>query len=417
MSSSALAVHRTARLFASLNRRDRHLLFVCLAMVAVLVVVVALIAPQEEDGDKTPSSFSSESHGAKAAYLTLAQSGYHLERWERPLDQLAAESDAHTVLILAEPNFEGTADAKQAIATILERGGRVLTTGLAGAASLPRSHAAPNPQAIQGECKAQPEGFGPIADSGVISIRPSALWQMDLPEQRVQYTCHGNAVVVSYLAGKGTAIWWADSLPLENAGIARDGNLSLLLRSIGSSENARIIWDENLHEDSRGLWSYAEGTPVHLLWAQLILVAILLLLSNSRRSGPLLPDPFVTRDVQLEFVHSLGALYDKAGATNTAVRVAYDRFRLILGRHTGAPGTGSSRTQEIVSLVNARLGHVSPNLQSDIQDCEEVAYTAEPIPPRHALSLARSLWQYEDEMQQGRRKSQGERRDQWTNRA
>jgi anti-sigma-K factor RskA len=80
MTSSSLAAHRPPHLFASLNQRDRRLLFVCLAMVAVLVVVVALIAPQEEEGDTTPSSFSSESHGAKAAYLTLAESGYHMER-------------------------------------------------------------------------------------------------------------------------------------------------------------------------------------------------------------------------------------------------------------------------------------------------------------------------------------------------
>jgi hypothetical protein len=409
MSSSALAVSSPSHLFASLSQRDRRLLMACLAMVAVLIVVVALIAPQEEDGDTTPSSYSSESHGAKAAYLTLAQSGYHIERWERPLDQLAGESDAHTVLIVAEPKFEDTAAAKQAIATILERGGRVLTTGLAGAALLPRSQAAQNPLAFQGECKAQPEGFGPIADSGVINIRPSALWKIRLPEQRAQYTCNGNVVVVSYLSGKGIAIWWADSLPLENAGIARDGNISLLLRSIGSSENSRIIWDEGLHEDARGLWSYAEGTPVHLLWAQLALVGFLLVFSYGRRSGPLLPDPVVARDVQLEFVHSLGALYDKAGATNTAVRVAYDRFRLMLGRHAGTPQAGSSsseRAQEIVSLVNARLGHTSPDLQAEIQDCEEVAYTADPIPPRRALSLVRSLWQYEDEMQQGRKKTQ-----------
>jgi hypothetical protein len=119
MSSPALAVPRPPRLFASLSQRDRRLLMACLAMVAVLIVVVALIAPQEEDGDTTPSSYSSESHGTKAAYLALGQSGYHIERWERPFDQLAAESDAHTVLIVAEPNFKDTEAAKQAIAAIL----------------------------------------------------------------------------------------------------------------------------------------------------------------------------------------------------------------------------------------------------------------------------------------------------------
>ncbi len=412
---SAAITRRAPGLFASLNQRDRRLLFACLAIVAVLIVIVALVAPQEDDSDTTPSSFATTSHGAKAAYLALAQSGYRIERWGQPLDQLAAQSDAHTVLILAEPYFGGTEAARAPIAKILERGGRVLATGITGAALLPNNHAAQNPQAIERECEAQPEGLAALADSGAIHIRPLALWHSNLPEQRVQYTCNGNAVVVSYAAGKGEVIWWANSLPLENAGITRDGNLALLLRSIdpsGRPDAERIVWDESLHEDDRGLWSYASGTPVHLLWAQLAVLALLLVLSYSRRSGPLLPDPVIARDTQLEFVHSLGALYDKASATNTAVKIAFDRFRLLLGRQTGAPRPGTTaaeRSEEIVSQINARRGAAVPGLQPEIrnriQDCEEAAYASEPISPRHALALVRSLWEYEEQIRQGGKKN------------
>jgi hypothetical protein len=408
MSSPVPIVRRTPRFFASLNQRDRRLLLACLSMTALLAVVVAVIAPREEDGDPTPSSFSSASHGAKAAYLALTQSGYRVERWQQPLDELAAESDAHTVLILAEPYAGNTAAARKPVSTILEHGGRVLTTGLAGAALLPGSQAAQNPQSILPECEAQPEGFAPLADSGIIHIRPAALWHTSQPEQRAQYTCDGNAVVVSYPAGKGEVIWWANSLPLENAGIARDGNLSLLLNSIGTAENPRIIWDESLHQEARGLWSYAKGTPVYLLWAQFALVSLLLVLSYGRRSGPVLPDPVVARDVQLEFVHSLGALYHKAGATNTAVKIAYDRFRLMLGLRASMPGAGSiaERTQEVVSLVNARTGHAVSGLEPEIQSCEDAASAAESTSPRRALLLVRSLWQYEEQMKQRRTRSQ-----------
>ena len=408
MNESVPTVRRAPRFFASLNQRDRRLLLACFSMAALLAVVVAVIAPHEDDGDPTPSSFSSSSHGAKAAYLALAGSGYRVERWERPLDDLAAESDAHTVLILAEPYPGNTAAARKPVSTILDHGGRVLATGLAGAALLPDEQAARNPQSYLPECQAQPEGFGPLADSGSIHIRPAALWHTSRPEQRAQYTCAGNAVVVSYPAGKGEVIWWASSLPLENAAIARDGNLALLLNSIGTAENTRIVWDESLHAEARGLWSYAKGTPVYLLWAQLALVAFLLVLSYGRRSGPVLPDPVVARDVQLEFVHSLGALYHKAGATNTVVKIAYDRFRLMLGLRAGTSGAGSvaERTQEVVSLVNARAGHAVSGLQPEIQSCEDAASDAESTSPRRTLSLVRSLWQYEQQMKHRRTRSQ-----------
>src|ERR1035441_2457733 len=90
-------------MFASLNPRDRRLMLACLIIVALAAGVVALFAPQEDDDNAVPSSFSSGTHGAEAAYRRLERSGYHVERWERPLSELAEQSDAHTVVILADP--------------------------------------------------------------------------------------------------------------------------------------------------------------------------------------------------------------------------------------------------------------------------------------------------------------------------
>ncbi len=403
--TTATATGRGVRLFPSLERRDRILLLVCLGLVVLMAGVVAVVGPQEDDDNTVPSSFSSGSHGAEAAYLALERSGYRIERWERPLTELAAESDSHTVVVFAEPGLQYAGRARVPIAKILARGGRVLATGLAGAWLLPSNEVAEGALAMPSACDAQPEGFSSLADSGVVHMLPSVSWKMVLPEQRAQYTCGGNAVVVSYAAGRGRVVWWADSLPLENAAVARDGDLALLLHSLGPSTDTRIVWDESLHGDEPGLWSYARGTPVHLLWAQLTLVGVLLVLSFSRRSGPLLPDPVVARDAPLEFVYSLGALYDKAGATNTAVRIAYDRFRLLLGRPIG--GGAADNPEEMVSMVNARLGRAAPGLQKKIEICDGMARGLEPAAPRQALSLVQSLWTYEEEMKQGVRRESG----------
>lgn len=385
---------------SSLTRRDRRLLFAFLIMVAVVLVVVAVLAPQQDDQDRTPSTFSSGTHGAEAAYLALDQSGYHIERWERPLSDLVPRVNAHTVVIFAEPNFNRAVRSRTVVQQILDHGGRVLVTGMAGGFLLPEDRAqagSPVAGSLYPSCDAQPEGFGSLADSGTVHMRASYEWHDPRPNQRVQYTCRGNAVVVSFPAGHGQVIWWADSQPLENGFIAKDGDLALLLASIGAPGD-HIVWDESLHDDEAGLWSYANGTPVHLLWAQLAVVALLLILSFSRRSGPLLPDPVVARDAPLEFVYSLGALYDKAGATNTAVEIAYDRFRLTLGR--AARPANSQQTEEMIGVASARLGRGGPELRETIKTCEELRYAAGQVQPARALTLVRTLNRFGEEVNQ-----------------
>ena len=396
---------------ASLNPRDRRLLLACLVIVALAAGVVAVLAPQEDDDNVVPSSFSSGTHGAEAAYLTLQQSGYRIERWERPLNELAQQSDAHTVVILADPmpTAKNLIAARGSVAAILQHGGRVIATGFSGGNLLPQGGlVADQPQmpgTPESNCTAEPDGFGDLASSGAVHIREVAHWKETSPGQRVEYTCDGDAVVVSYAVGPGRAIWWADSLPLENAFIAKDGDLALLLNSLGGADS-RIVWDESLHNDEPGIWSYTNGTPVRLLWVQLALVALLLVVSFSRRSGPLLPDPVVARDAPLEFVNSLGALYDRADATNTAVQSAYTRFCLLLGlkRKRGS----ADETGELMAVASSRLGRNEPKLQSTIQMCEEATYAAAPMPSRQALGLVQSLNKFEREVRQG---TQGREKD------
>jgi hypothetical protein len=386
----------------SLNSRDRRLLLACLVIVALAAGVVAILAPQEDDDNMVPSSFSSGTHGAEAAYLTLQRSGYRVERWERPLSDLPQQSDAHTVVILAGPmpTRKTLTAARSAVAVILQHGGRVIATGQAGGDLLPQSQVMELPQApgtAESDCTADPDGFGDLANSGPVHIREVDRWRETLPEQRVQYTCGRDAVVVSYAVGPGHAIWWADSLPLENAFIAKDGDLALLLNSVGTGN--RIVWDESLHNDEPGIWSYANGTPVRLLWLQLALAGLLVVVSFSRRSGPLLPDPVVARDAPLEFVYSLGALYDRAGATNTAVQIAYARLCMMLGlkRKRGSV----DETREMMAVASSRLGRIDPELRPTIEVCEEAVYASAQMPPRQALDLVRLLNKFEREVRQG----------------
>ncbi|MGB6720284.1 MAG: DUF4350 domain-containing protein, partial [Terracidiphilus sp.] len=326
------------KLFATLDAKDRKLLLICLATVAVLAVVSAFFARnQNRDDNPVPSSLLTGKHGARAAYELLESSGYSVERWEQPLSDLAAQADAHTVVILAEPFLSSTADFK-AVNEILQRGGRILVTGMSGGLLAPEGAVQPPTQFTMAACMLAPEGLDPLAGSGDVWMVPAAGWKLTSPRYRVEYSCAGEPAVVEYDVGAGHVVWWAGSTPLENGSIGRAGNLDLFLNAIGSREGHRIYWDESLHGEVRSQWFYARGLALYLLIAGLCGLALLVVFSFSRRSGPVRDLPLSPRASPVEFLEALGSLYAKAGAAATAVSLAYDRFRGQAGDLCGLRG-------------------------------------------------------------------------------
>src|ERR1700761_8266268 len=92
---------------------DRRLLIG--AGVFVLLIIVALaVLPQDEAESEIPSTYSAQSHGAKAAFLLLQESGYKVERWEQSPTALPADP-RNTVLVLASPFRAPTRDEKNAL--------------------------------------------------------------------------------------------------------------------------------------------------------------------------------------------------------------------------------------------------------------------------------------------------------------
>jgi len=381
------------KFLASLEGRDRILLLACALVSGLLVALLVVFSPSTEDNDPTPYSDATTTHGAKAAYLLLEQSGYRIERSHRPLSLVANEADEHTTLILAEPFFGGSKDAKESVRQFLEHGGRVLATGVSGGFVLPDNHVAPDSD-FASECHASPRGFTPLAESGDVRMNPKADWNETDARQRTVYRCDDHAVVVTYPVGKGTVIWWASPLPLENSGIGRGDNIALVLRSVGPAALTHVIWDESLHGDVPSLWSYAQGTPLHLLWWQLAFVALLLIGSYARRSGPLRPDPVIIRTTPIEFVQSLGELYRKAGANNIAVAIAYQRFRHVLDQSFSISRMPLARAPELSASLVRQFGDQANKLVQDLIACED-ASAIDQLSPKRALSLVQALGDHE----------------------
>ena len=128
------------RFMSSLDAKDRKLLLWSVGIAFGLAVVIALVMPSDDNDQNTmPSTYLAGKHGARAAYESLLRSGYKIERWERPLTELADAAGPSTVVILAEP-FSRETDDYKAVEQIVSRGGRVLATGLFGGYILPEGH-------------------------------------------------------------------------------------------------------------------------------------------------------------------------------------------------------------------------------------------------------------------------------------
>ena len=381
------------KFLSSLDAKDRRLLLWCVGIGLTLAALTGFLTPREES--PLPSTYLSGRHGARAAYETLLRSGYSLQRWERPLSELAATAGPETVVIFAEPFTRESEDIK-AVRTILERGGRVLATGLGGGIILP-GEASEMPRTFGfAACKLEPEGLDALSNSGEAWMVPEAAWAVGNPAHRVEYSCAGQPAVVEYGWGKGHAVWWSSSTPLENGSIARAHDLDLFLNSLGPREGHRFYWDESLHGEIRSIWSYAAGPALNMLWIGLAVLGLLVVLSFSRRSGPVRDLPPPPRATPIEFLEALGSLYRNAGAASTAVSIAWERFR----RHTlqlcGLRGSKMGAA-ELAGAIRSRFPQAGANLETDLADCEEAAWS-ETINPGEALKLVRKLYGYQEKL-------------------
>ncbi len=369
------------------------LLTLCVVM-AGLIVGVSILAPQSEENNPRPTTTNSGPHGAKAAYLTLGALGRKSTEWNRSLAELnEALSDvqaARTTLILAAPEYDAT--ERNALAAelkhFMERGGRVLATGPAGALLLPDGEVKAPGWIESGLCHTTPEGPGPLARAGSVEMVDSAKWASEGPQYRVEQRCGEDAVVVRYAVGKGEAVWWSSSAPLENVELKNDADLRLLLATVGGGRD--VVFDESLHGAVRTLWDAAKGLPLRWLALQAALLFALLVVSFSRRRGPLRSPVRLPRSSPVEFAASMGDLYEKAAASSAATEAAKRRLLRVLTREAGlAQGTIEEGPEAIAEALQQRLGGDWSRLSEHLREARKAQHEA--IAMSSALALVRAL--------------------------
>jgi len=366
------------------------MLLILSAVMVVLIVGVSVFAPRDEENDPRPTTYNSGPHGAKAAYLTLESLGRKVNRWEKPLTALNEVDAARTTLVLADPQYAGTdRDALKAeLTSFLERGGRVVTTGFGGALLLPDAQALPPAMFSTGLCETIPEGQGPLARAGSVEMRNEARWGSTGPRFRVDQRCNSDGVVAHYAVGQGEAVWWSSADPMENAELKHDGDLRLLLASVGDGRD--VLFDEALQSNTVTMWSAAKGLPLTWLAIQAAVLFVLLVLSYSRRRGPVRMPVVLPRSSPVEFAVSMGDLYGKAHATSAATSAARRRLLRVLTREAGVMQSAVQQgPAAIADALQQRLGGDWRHLAEHLETATRVA--TEPLSARGGLALVRAL--------------------------
>ena len=374
-------------------------------MVTLLGLTYVLRPAQGRQAIGSPSSYSTEWLGTKAAFLFLQQSGYRVERWESPPEELP-EDAAGTTLIFAEPSERGTTAEHAAVTRFVSSGGRLLVMGASGASFAPQSAGVPIP-----DSDLTPKPFSVLLPSPLSRSAPEVTmvapdeWRRLAPSQLAIYGRNGKPGVVWYRFGKGEVIWWAISSPISNGTIRDKGNLALFLNSLGPP-TSRILWDEYFHGVRRSLSSYFAQTPLPWAGLQIACAFAAILFTFSRRSGPLRMPASESRLSTLEFVETLGDLYQSAQAAPAAVEIAYQRLRVSLLRKLGMPA--KAKLSELSHAAADRLGWPADTIFHTFSHAEHAMRDIN-LNNDEALDLVRTLHDYSNRLE-SQRKPAGERK-------
>ncbi|MGE5327127.1 MAG: DUF4350 domain-containing protein [Deltaproteobacteria bacterium] len=374
----------------ALGADDKSLLIVSAVLLVGISLAGVLLAPEQGSTlGRGPSTYSTSSDGAKAAYLLLKELGYTEDRWAAPPTELP-EDASNVVLILADPSAIPSSDETTALQWFVRRGGRVVSTGAPVLALLRIPGVVPS-QKDDNDWKEFPARLpGPISRlAPSISMPASHRWKRTQPEGLEYYGDEEGATVARFSVGNGTIVWWADSSPLTNYGLKQSSNMNLLLNSVGPAPGTIVLWDEYYHGERRSLWSFLERTPLHWALIQALLLILAVILTFSRRTGPVAARVEVSRLSPLEFVETVGDLYGRKHAAQGVLEIAFHRVRSMVARRLGvAPETVPTKTGRAI-----QENFAEPGLATALMRCE-LAIKSGSADEAQALKLVQELHDY-----------------------
>ena len=385
---------------APIDSGDRKILLIAGAVLVVLTAGLAFVGgDSQEHGMSIPSTYSASPGGARAAYLLLEELHYKVSRWELSPTELPI-GDVDAVLIIADPLDTPTKEEIEALQDFVAEGGQVIFTGERIKSFFLKARVDERFPKAEWKTFAANIPSNYTAGAQKIVLQTGTAWQTPEASQLALYGDAGSPVVVNWRIGDGRILWWAAATPLTNSGILREGNLNFFLNALNfplpvEKTAVQIYWDEYFHGERTSLWSYVRKTPVAWGLMQISILGLIVIFTFGRRSGPVVLPPVISRLAPLEFVDTLGGLYERARAEPAVVGFVYQRFRATLSRQLRISSSASDT--ELAEAVQNRLGWNESGLKTTLARAL-VASRARRVEPQEALGLVRELEQYEEQL-------------------
>jgi hypothetical protein len=312
-------------------------------------------------------------------------------------------------LILANPEETPSRAEKDALLQFAQSGGRIIFTGPRVGDFFPGAGSSDVPLAKPWETYQANLPSNYTRHAAKISLQKQSEWEGNNPAAFALYGDADSPAVMTWSVGDGVILWWAGPTPLTNAGITQEGNLNFFLDAVSdplarANRQPEIYWDEYFHGQRATLWAYFQKTPVPWGLLQFAVLGLAVLFTFSRRSGPMMMPAVATRLAPLEFVDTLGGLYQRAHAEPAVVAAVYQRFRGTLTRHLRLPITIPNPLLD--EAVRGRLGLNDDSFLETLQRADAASH-AQKISATEALELMQKLEKYE--MQLGLKKKKQEK--------
>ena len=381
----------------AIDPSDRKLLLIAGAVMLVLAAALAIVSPPPpEQGGGIPSIYSDASGGAHAAFLLLQELHRSVRAWERPPTDLPQDSQA-AILILANPEENPSSAEKEALLQFAESGGRIIFTGPRIGDFFPNAESSDVPLARPWATYQANLPSSYTRHAAKISLQMQSEWEGNNPAAFALYGDADSPAVMVWSVGDGAILWWAGPTPLTNAGITQEGNLNFFVDAVSdpladAGEQPEVYWDEYFHGQRATLWAYFQKTPVPWGLLQFAVLGLAVLFTFSRRSGPMMMPAVATRLAPLEFVDTLGGLYQRARAEPAVVEAVYQRFRGTLTRHLRLPTKIPNALLD--EAARGRLGLKDDSFLETLQRAD-AASRAQKIAAAEALELIQKLEKYE----------------------
>ena len=330
---------------------DRKLAIGFAAVLAFALLLAAFVVQADRGSGGLPSSYSAGNDGTKAAFLLLGQMGYSPSRWTENPRKLA-DVTANATLILAEPAPAEERDIA-AVREFLRRGGRVVATGMSFARFVPEQRIRPGMPHFQWKAY-RPQEPSDLT-RGIDAIKLAPKFYFDWQKAEAPFREGEERPVTRFPYGAGEVIWWSTSEPMSNLGIREKDNAQLLLNSVGDAGRGPVLWDEYFHQGGRTVVGAVMAGPLRWGILQAALIGAIVCLTYSRRFGPVRASVAGPRLAPMEYVETLAALYQKAGAAQIAVEIVWEHFREALQRRYSVR-TDADANQLAATIVDHTAG-------------------------------------------------------------